>query len=166
MLHIILVYIDYCCSVALRPQGSDYLTQLFYKFDVDKDGALSPSELANLFSVSYLFSVFNSLLGVSTLFISVEIAARHKIINQIVFQVCPNIPWDDFGTNVQTSEMGWLTMEGYEAIWALSTHLCPELTLECLGYLGYNCDTRGNQLTAVQGSMTHPGISLSSDLGD
>ena len=51
-----------------------------------------------------------------------------------------------------TSEMGWLTQEGYEALWTLNMLLYPEHTMEYLGYLGYNSDTRGNQLTAVQGS--------------
>ena len=31
---------------------SEYLISLFHKHDTDRDGILSPSELANLFSVS------------------------------------------------------------------------------------------------------------------
>ena len=65
--------------------------------------------------------------------------------------MCPNIPWGDFSASVMTSEMGWLTEEGYEALWTLNMMLYPEHTMEYLGYLGYNSDTRGNQLTAVQG---------------
>ena len=68
------------------------------------------------------------------------------------YQVCPNIPWGDFSASVMTSEMGWLTLEGYEALWTLNMMLYPEHTMEYLGYLGYNSDTRGNQLTAVQGN--------------
>ncbi|KAL5259025.1 hypothetical protein ACHWQZ_G009481 [Mnemiopsis leidyi] len=101
-------------SVELTEEGSDYLISLFQKHDLDKDNILSPSELANLFSV------------------------------------CPNIPWGDFSASVMTSEMGWLTQEGYEALWTLNMLLYPEHTMEYLGYLGYNSDTRGNQLTAVQ----------------
>ena len=69
------------------------------------------------------------------------------------YQVCPNIPWGDFSASVMTSEMGWLTLEGYEALWTLNMMLYPEHTMEYLGYLGYNSDTRGNQLTAVQGTI-------------
>ena len=66
-------------------------------------------------------------------------------------QVCPNIPWGDFSASVMTSEMGWLTLEGYMSLWTLNLFLYPEYTLEYLGYLGYNSDTRGNQLSAVHG---------------
>jgi len=101
-------------STELTEEGSDFLVKLFKKSDMDVDGALSPSELANLFNV------------------------------------CPNIPWGDFSANVVTNDMGWLTLDGYEALWALNTHIYPDTTLEYLAHLGYNCDARGNQLTAVR----------------
>lgn len=68
-----------------------------------------------------------------------------------LLQVCPNIPWGDFSANVVTNDMGWLTLDGYEALWALNTHIYPDTTLEYLAHLGYNSDARGNQLTAVRG---------------
>ena len=52
-----------------------------------------------------------------------------------------------------TSEMGWLTLEGYMALWTLNVFLYPEYTLEYLGYLGFTSDARGNQLSAVHGEM-------------
>eukprot|EP00116_Pleurobrachia_bachei_P003593 sb/3463855/ len=108
------LHVESGCSVELSDEGYDYLISQFHRCDVDKDGLLSPTELANLFSV------------------------------------CPNIPWGDFSSSVITSDMGWLTLDGYEALWALNAYLYPEHTLEYLAYLGYNSDTRGNQLTAVQ----------------
>ncbi|PAV63751.1 hypothetical protein WR25_08001 [Diploscapter pachys] len=39
------------CSTELSPEGIQFVCSLFEKFDEDKDGCLSPSELANLFSV-------------------------------------------------------------------------------------------------------------------
>jgi len=39
------------CSTELTSQGYDFLKQLFLKYDKDGDGALSPNELQNLFSV-------------------------------------------------------------------------------------------------------------------
>jgi len=39
------------CSTELTAQGYDFFKQLFLKYDKDNDGALSPSELQNLFSI-------------------------------------------------------------------------------------------------------------------
>lgn len=39
------------CSTELSPEGVQFVSALFEKHDEDKDGCLSPSELANLFSV-------------------------------------------------------------------------------------------------------------------
>ncbi|GMT25218.1 hypothetical protein PFISCL1PPCAC_16515, partial [Pristionchus fissidentatus] len=39
------------CSTELSPEGIQFVSALFEKFDEDRDGCLSPSELANLFSV-------------------------------------------------------------------------------------------------------------------
>ncbi|TMS36803.1 hypothetical protein L596_003884 [Steinernema carpocapsae] len=39
------------CSTELTQRGMQFITQLFDKYDEDKDGILSPSELTNLFSV-------------------------------------------------------------------------------------------------------------------
>ena len=39
------------CSTELTSQGYDFLKKLFHKYDKDNDGALSPSELRNMFSV-------------------------------------------------------------------------------------------------------------------
>ena len=51
---------DEGCSVELTEEGTEYLTLLFHKYDSDRDGLLSPSELANLFSVSWgIHDVYN-----------------------------------------------------------------------------------------------------------
>ena len=71
-------------STELTAQGYDFLKQLFHKYDKDKDGALSPNELQNLFSV------------------------------------CERIPvWvnEDLSGVVHCNEKGWLTLEGYLALW-------------------------------------------------
>ena len=39
------------CSTELSPEGTQFVSALFEKYDEDKDGCLSPSELQNLFSV-------------------------------------------------------------------------------------------------------------------
>ncbi|ULT96341.1 hypothetical protein L3Y34_004744 [Caenorhabditis briggsae] len=39
------------CSTELSPEGVQFVSALFEKYDEDKDGCLSPSELQNLFSV-------------------------------------------------------------------------------------------------------------------
>ncbi|CAD6190743.1 unnamed protein product [Caenorhabditis auriculariae] len=39
------------CSTELSPEGAQFVCALFEKYDEDKDGCLSPSELQNLFSV-------------------------------------------------------------------------------------------------------------------
>ncbi|CAI4223896.1 unnamed protein product [Auanema sp. JU1783] len=39
------------CSTELSPVGIQFVSALFEKYDEDKDGCLSPSELANLFSI-------------------------------------------------------------------------------------------------------------------
>lgn len=76
------------CSTELTSQGYDFLKRLFHKYDKDNDGALSPTELANMFSV------------------------------------CDSIPvWvnDDLSGVVDCNEKGWLTLQGFLAIW---TYVC------------------------------------------
>ena len=38
------------CSTELSHRGQSFLTKLFERYDRDKDGALSPNEMSNLFS--------------------------------------------------------------------------------------------------------------------
>ncbi len=74
------------CSTELTTQGYDFLKQLFLKYDKDNDGALSPTEFQNLFSL------------------------------------CDRIPlWstEDMAAIVKVNENGWITLQGFLAIWTL-----------------------------------------------
>ena len=49
------------CTVELSTLGVQFLTQLFHKYDLDKDSALSPNELQNLFSLCpYIPELFSN----------------------------------------------------------------------------------------------------------
>jgi len=40
------------CTCELSPKGYQFFTDIFESYDQDRDGALSPTELANLFETS------------------------------------------------------------------------------------------------------------------
>jgi Ras family protein T1 len=104
------------CSTELTTQGYDFLKQLFLKYDKDNDGALSPAEFQNLFSL------------------------------------CDRIPlWstEDMAAIVKVNENGWITLQGFLAIWTLITALDVEETFEYLAYFGYISPPEENQLTSV-----------------
>ncbi|GAA5970928.1 hypothetical protein JCM11641_004512 [Rhodosporidiobolus odoratus] len=96
------------CTAELSPRGYQFLTELFETFDQDRDGALSPSELSNLFSTSP---------G-----------------NPWAAQGWPEttvMTRSSDGTEEAVTLMGWLAM------WSMTTLLEPRVTLSYLAYLGY-----------------------------
>ncbi|MEQ2214339.1 hypothetical protein XENOCAPTIV_001920 [Xenoophorus captivus] len=80
----------------------------------DKDSALSPAELKNLFCV------------------------------------CPYMPWGaDVYLTVPTTELGFISNQGYHCQWMLSAYLDIHRCLEHLGYLGYPILTEQASQTAA-----------------
>jgi Ras family protein T1 len=68
-----------------------------------------------------------------------------------LFSTCPIMPWGpDTRNAVCTNAQGWITIGGYMAQWALSTHTDVSKTLEHLAYLGYMYE-HDNQLSAIHG---------------
>ncbi|ELT87672.1 hypothetical protein CAPTEDRAFT_218919 [Capitella teleta] len=66
-----------------------------------------------------------------------------------LFSTCPIMPWGpDVHNAVCTNAQGWITIGGYMAQWALTTHTDVSKTLEHLAYLGYMYE-HDNQLSAI-----------------
>ncbi|CAG2106672.1 unnamed protein product [Medioppia subpectinata] len=104
------------CSTELTSQGYEFLKQLFLKYDKDSDGALSPNELHNLFSV------------------------------------CERLPvWvdEDISGIVECNDKGWVTLQGFLAIWTLITAIDVSQTFEYLAYFGYISPPEESQLSSV-----------------
>ncbi|MEQ2305870.1 Mitochondrial Rho GTPase 2 [Ameca splendens] len=102
------------CSTEINQFGHQFLQRLFDKYDEDKDSALSPAELKNLFCV------------------------------------CPYMPWGaDVYLTVPTTELGFISNQGYHCQWMLSAYLDIHRCLEHLGYLGYPILTEQASQTAA-----------------
>ncbi|XP_054155369.1 mitochondrial Rho GTPase 1-like [Oppia nitens] len=104
------------CSTELTSQGYDFLRKLFLKYDKDNDGALSPNELQNVFSV------------------------------------CERLPvWvnEDISGIVECNDKGWVTLQGFLAIWTLITAIDVSQTFEYFAYFGYISPPEENQLSSV-----------------
>ncbi|KAI2804670.1 Mitochondrial Rho GTPase 2 [Blomia tropicalis] len=104
-------------TVELSPKGYSFFTNLFEKYDKDKDGALSPDELNALFSI------------------------------------CDSPPkWHqaDCAQIVHTNEKGWITLQGFLSMWALTTSIELKETLRYLALFGYMATSgEKNQISAL-----------------
>lgn len=83
------------CSTELSPEGIQFISALFEKYDEDKDSCLSPSELANLFSVCPSASIGKEV-------------RNSLFLNITLFQIL---------AAVETNPRGWITYTGYMAYW-------------------------------------------------
>ena len=111
------------CTAELSWAGYEFLTRIFEKYDQDRDGALSPQELSNLFSTCPMVpwgpDVYNTV---------VVMKASKNIISK---------------TSNQAKD-GWLGLPGFLGLWTLTTLLDTRKTLEHLAYLGYTFQCGGN----------------------
>ncbi|GAA6037463.1 hypothetical protein JCM8097_008200 [Rhodosporidiobolus ruineniae] len=96
------------CTAELSPRGYQFFTDIFESFDQDRDGALSPSELANLFST----------------------APGNPWLTG-------GWPETTITTRSPDGEDGAVTLQGWLAQWSMTTLLEPRVTLSYLAYLGY-----------------------------
>ncbi|GAA5913928.1 hypothetical protein JCM6882_004399, partial [Rhodosporidiobolus microsporus] len=96
------------CTAELSPRGYQFFTDIFETFDQDRDGALSPSELDNLFST----------------------APGNP-------WIAGGWPETTITTRSPTGEEGAVTLQGWLAQWSMTTLLEPRVTLSYLAYLGY-----------------------------
>jgi Ras family protein T1 len=116
------------CSVELSPHGYQFLTDVFEAHDKDHDGALSPRELAALFST----------------------------VPETPRAPAGAHPWGpDFphATTV-TDEAGRVTLQGWLAQWSMTTLLEPQTTLAMLAYLGYPSFTPSNSSSTPASSSS------------
>ena len=98
-------------STELSPAGYRFFVDLFLLFDKDNDGGLSPEEL------------------------------------NLLFTPCPSLPpsWDADGgsattavsSNTVCNEAGHITLQGWLALWSMTTFQEPKTTLEYLAWLGF-----------------------------
>lgn len=111
------------CTAELSWAGYEFLTRIFEKYDQDRDGAMSPQELSNLFSTCPMVpwgpDVYNTV---------VVMKASKNIISK---------------TSNQAKD-GWLGLPGFLGLWTLTTLLDTRKTLEHLAYLGYTFQCGGN----------------------
>ncbi|RWS28639.1 Mitochondrial Rho GTPase 1-like protein, partial [Leptotrombidium deliense] len=109
--------VPYGCSTELTLLGYRFLTNLFERFDSNKDGALSYTDL------------------------------------QSMFNVCPSIPvWfqkEVISNTVNVNQKGYITLNGFLALWTLMTAVDVKRAMEYLAYLGYVVPPEENQLTAI-----------------
>jgi Ras family protein T1 len=101
--------------------GYEFLTRIFEKYDQDGDGALSPQELANLFStcpmVPWGADVYNTVVVVKS---------------------------SRASKGGSRSSAGWLALPGFLGLWTLTTLLDTKKTLEHLAYMGYTFQSSEN----------------------
>ena len=112
------------CSAELSWAGYEFLTRIFEKYDQDKDGALSPKELANLFSTCPM------------------VPWGADAYNTVIVQ-----PSKSNMKGSAKSNAGWLGLPGFLGLWTLTTLLDTRKTLEHLAYLGYTfqCSANGDE---------------------
>lgn len=58
------------------------------------------------------------------------------------FETSPSNPWSQMGLNTITTDKGALTLQGYLAMWSMTTLLDYKTTLAYLAYLGYEGNTK------------------------
>ena len=119
------------CTAELSWAGYEFLTRIFEKYDQDKDGALSPQELANLFStcpmVPWGADVYNTVVVVKS--------SKHV------------------SKGNGRANAGWLGLSGFLGLWTLTTLLDTRKTLEHLAYLGYTFQCTGNTEDTQLGAL-------------
>ncbi|GAA5830167.1 hypothetical protein JCM11251_006904 [Rhodosporidiobolus azoricus] len=121
------------CTAELSPRGYQFLTDIFELFDQDRDGALSPSELDNLFSTA----PGNPWLAAGW-------------------------PETTITTRSPEGEEGAVTLQGWLAQWSMTTLLEPRVTLSYLAYLGYPHSSAYHSHTGPSSHPTTPSPASSS----
>ncbi|CAK9300103.1 unnamed protein product [Gordionus sp. m RMFG-2023] len=142
--------VPYGCTAELTDQGNAFLNCLFRKYDEDLDGALSPSELVNYFSV---YGDQNFMAHDHD-----DMGDFENIGGDSSFDMLP-ANFSDFKETfwgpsmyqaVEVNDKSWLTKEGYMAYWNLIILLDQQKAFEYLAYLGYPINDEDNQTSSVQ----------------
>ncbi|CAG2065301.1 unnamed protein product, partial [Timema podura] len=121
------------CTTELSLKGQHFVSTLFERYDKDRDGALSPTEVNNLFTPCPA-----PLWGPDF--------HRTVATNSQVRRLCSlfvDNPWF-------ACWQGWITQQGFMCQWVLVTLLDLNRALEYLAYLGYIVSDTENQVTAIQ----------------
>ncbi len=128
------------CSVELSHKGYQFLTNLFERYDKDKDNALSPKEVEVIFSTCPT-PAFTS-------------CVQHMVPTN------SKVRWSkDFYSACQKTDtqipQGWITLDGWICFWTYTTTFDYPTTLEYLAYFGYPINDNENQCTAIQGNSIY-----------
>nr|CAD7418134.1 unnamed protein product [Timema cristinae] len=133
------------CTTELSLKGQHFVSTLFERYDKDRDGALSPAEVNNLFTPCPA-----PLWGPD---FHRTVATNSQLANVLV--VLSSTAEDG---EIEVRISGWITQQGFMCQWVLVTLLDLNRALEYLAYLGYIVSDTENQVTAIQGTR-HNGCS-------
>eukprot|EP00696_Hemimastix_kukwesjijk_P011882 gnl/Hemi2/24900_TR8374_c0_g1_i1.p1 gnl/Hemi2/24900_TR8374_c0_g1~~gnl/Hemi2/24900_TR8374_c0_g1_i1.p1 ORF type:complete len:654 (+),score=138.57 gnl/Hemi2/24900_TR8374_c0_g1_i1:82-2043(+) len=111
-------------SWELNDKGLQFLRELFFLFDKDRDGALCPAELDDMFSVVPGHPWRDAPLDLATLS-----STSHLPLGYLNFPSCTH-----------TDGNGFLDLRGFLAAWKMLTLLDVEMALTYLVYLSYPGD--------------------------
>ncbi|KJE94590.1 rho 1 protein [Capsaspora owczarzaki ATCC 30864] len=129
------IEVDAESTTELTSNGYQFFISLFKSFDKDHDGALCPQELEQLFSTS----PGNPFLSYNTNGAQTSTGASGSGLSTPAHTL--GSPAEPFECTVTTKD-GWITLQGFLALWSMSTLLDVQKTLAYLAYLGYPEDTK------------------------
>ncbi|KAH1258290.1 Mitochondrial Rho GTPase 2 [Glycine max] len=111
-------------SVELTGEAVEFLNGIFRLLDTDKDRALQPAEVDKLFCTA------------------------PERFQMVWYMVVNCSPWDDalYKDAAERTDMGYISLNGFLAQWALMTLLDPPCSLANLIYIGYS----GNPAAALR----------------
>lgn len=77
--------------------------------------------------------------------------ALSSIEQEDLFSMCPEYIWDDLiACTVETTDEGWVTLEGFLAYWVLQTSLDYSYTAQFLAWMGYSAIEKGGLASALK----------------